>query len=332
MTKSLAITSKSSTSSLVQFQQDGYIHYDLLDTEDLPYRHICDLGQGQTAKVDKVVAHGANSVYARKVWYIKPQSPELQTSVIKQEFEKELLITRRLSGRHFVHIKCSYNTPRELGLIMSPAADGGTLIAYLDHYHSTSVQNDTAVRNGMQRVLYNAFGCLASGLAYMHTHRIRHRDIKPQNILVHQGVVLYADFGVARDYSGAVQTVTEDYPGPFTRKYCAPEVSGYAAGDTRSWKSDVFSLGCVFLYMYATLVSDPTLSSIVQCRFYEQTDQIQSILQPFEHAREVVQCMRGMLQYDQHHRPTADEVVRALQTCEGEYFCSSCYAHSCKSH
>ena len=28
------------------------------------------------------------------------------------------------------------------------------------------------------------FGCLASGLAFIHSKRIRHKDIKPANILV----------------------------------------------------------------------------------------------------------------------------------------------------
>ena len=41
-----------------------------------------------------------------------------------------------------------------------------------------------------------------NGLDFLHTHRVVHRDLKPQNILVTSGGQLkLADFGLARIYS-----------------------------------------------------------------------------------------------------------------------------------
>ena len=42
---------------------------------------------------------------------------------------------------------------------------------------------------------------LLDGIAYCHTHRVLHRDLKPQNLLVtRDGIVKLTDFGLARIY------------------------------------------------------------------------------------------------------------------------------------
>jgi serine/threonine protein kinase len=93
------------------------------------------------------------------------------------------------------------------------------------------------------------YGCLAAALDYLHTSKIRHRDIKPQNILV-KGVTVYlTDFGISLDWEGLSRsTTTED--SAKTVLYCAPEVAGYKPRNTAS---DVWSLGCVFLEIATVL-------------------------------------------------------------------------------
>jgi hypothetical protein len=82
-------------------------------------------------------------------------------------------------------------------------------------------------------------GCLASGLAYIHAQGVVHKDIKPANILITNGHVRIADFGISRTINTEdTETQTYGLPGPHTALYCAPEVASW---DRRGRKAGVFS-------------------------------------------------------------------------------------------
>jgi serine/threonine protein kinase len=49
--------------------------------------------------------------------------------------------------------------------------------------------------------IYQWFGCLSAGLLYIHSQQIRHRGIKPANILIKGDSVLFTNFGIAKDFS-----------------------------------------------------------------------------------------------------------------------------------
>jgi serine/threonine protein kinase len=109
--------------------------------------------------------------------------------------------------------------------------------------------------------LRNTFGCLAHALAFIHNKNVKHIDIKPKDLLIRaqrNGLSTYkiyiVDFGIARSYRSAIEAET-DSPIPFTRTYVAPEV---VLQDTRGFSADLFSLGCVFIEMMATLMSAPS--------------------------------------------------------------------------
>lgn len=134
---------------------------------------------------------------------------------------------RRLADHHHVvKLHASYVVGRELALILTPVADDGDLADFLHAYRDLSLsgtqpKSDRLVDSlaSMQRTLENAYGCLAAGLAFMHEQTIRHKDIKPQNILVHRGSVLYTDFGISIDFSTLGHSTTTGRADSFTRRY-----------------------------------------------------------------------------------------------------------------
>ncbi|EPQ13879.1 Cyclin-dependent kinase 6 [Myotis brandtii] len=85
---------------------------------------------------------------------------------------------------------------------------------------------------------------LLRGLDFLHSHRVVHRDLKPQNILVtSSGQIKLADFGLARIYSFQMALTSV----VVTLWYRAPEVllqSSYAT------PVDLWSVGCIFAEMF----------------------------------------------------------------------------------
>lgn len=86
---------------------------------------------------------------------------------------------------------------------------------------------------------------MLDAISYCHLHRILHRDLKPQNLLVDKkGHIKLADFGLARIFNIPMRIYTHEV---VTLWYRAPEIllgsKFYTTG------VDIWSLGCIFAEM-----------------------------------------------------------------------------------
>ncbi|HEY7635423.1 MAG TPA: protein kinase [Gemmatimonadales bacterium] len=200
-----------------------------------------ELGAGGMATVFQ--AHDAR--HNRKV-AIKVMHPELAALIGPERFLKEIETTANL---HHPHILPLFDSGRVEGTVfyVMPFVEGESLRRRLDRELQLPV--DDAVRIASE---------IASALDYAHRHGVIHRDIKPDNVLFHDGRAMVADFGIALAWSRTDgRRLTKSGVSLGTPQYMSPEqASGEYNLDPRT---DIYALGVV---LYEMLAGQPPFSGV----------------------------------------------------------------------
>lgn len=195
-----------------------------------------ELGQGGMATV-----YLAQDLKLGRPVAIKVLRPELSAMLGTDRFLREVEIAAQLSHPHIVPLFDSGEAGGFLFYVM-PYIKGETLRARLEREKQLPVEEALAITRHV-----------ALALGHAHAQAVIHRDVKPENILLHEGEPMIADFGIALAVSAAADTrITQTGFAVGTPEYMSPEqATGERALDARS---DVYSLGCV---LYEMLAGEP---------------------------------------------------------------------------
>jgi serine/threonine protein kinase len=194
------------------------------------YRIIELIGEGVSAKVYKALDTATGSVVALKVL-----SPHLQADDVSLErFRREIQITRFLNHPQIISIYDLIRDGEQTGLVME-YLEGQNLKEFVAANHPLPVNTVLGI---LRQVL--------DILSVCHAKNVIHRDLKPQNIIVHGDTVRLLDFGIAKMTTLSDLTQTGTSIG--SPEYMAPELF---AGNTFDPRTDLYALGIIAFEMLA---------------------------------------------------------------------------------
>lgn len=291
----------------------------LWDDSEVPVNTVIKkryLGKGSIGDVAEVNVEGYEMSMVRK--RIEIGRARRNARIRKRMIEAEVKNMKSLDHEHIVKILGCYQEQRDqiptTCVLMSPVGEND-LEYFLGEVFS---RTKTADRGLYVSWIRSWFPCLASALAYMHTMAIHHEDIKPKNIIHRRGTVYFTDFSSSRKLRSSEETST-DSPGTVTRQFAAPETLR-ESGQKHGSKSDVFSLGLVFVEM--TVAWNKSISQLRRFVFDGQAEQYHQHLErlPLWFAEKSSSrglslweaCIKRMLAYERDARPSPQEVVDLL--------------------
>lgn len=198
-----------------------------------------------------------------------------------------------LGHRHVAYLQLEY-------------CDGGDLASLIRRQH-LHLRDPLTIRNILAQ--------LASGLVAMHAENIVHRDLKPANILVTNGCVKIADFGVSMRLTDSLPATSH---AAGSLPFMAPEVRRFMLGQDVAYdcKADIWALG-VLAYAMATFNPLPNIANLPVDQVLQEVCQICGWgLDRAGHTAVVHQILRFMqstLQDEPSRRPCAQEALNLLQ-------------------
>lgn len=205
----------------------------------------------------------------------------------KEETNTEVKAMTDLRHPHVAILLGTFSTRNRLGILIYPAGccDLGDLMTCIskdmrsenwnpkepekwDDGRNVVIHREYSwpFREALKDKLYlveSYFLCLCRAVHYLHERRIRHKDIKPANIIIdYSGNVILMDFGISTKFEPTASPVTVNPLTPSTSRYMPPERKH---GRPRDYRSDVWSLGCVFLEMSSLLLGKDIESCQSHC-------------------------------------------------------------------
>jgi len=220
-----------------------------------------ELGSGGMATV-----YLADDVKHDRKVAVKVFHEEIASALGAGRFAREIQIAAKLSHPHILPLFDSGEAHGLLFYVM-PYVAGESLRQKLRRERQLDIPEAISI---VRQV--------AMALEYAHAQGLIHRDISPENILLHEGEAIVADFGIARAIDQApADKLTARGIMLGKADYMSPEQA--TADPALDARSDIYSLGCV---LYELLAGEPpfggaTMQAVIAKRFMDPVPSVRRL-------------------------------------------------------
>ncbi|XP_061774418.1 striated muscle preferentially expressed protein kinase isoform X1 [Nerophis ophidion] len=190
-----------------------------------PYTFMDEKARGRFGVIRECRENATGNLFMAKIVPYEAENKQ----VVLQEYD----ILKSLHHDRIMALHEAYVTPRYLVLISEYCSGKEILQSLIDRFRYSE---DDVVSYVVQ---------ILQGLDYLHTRRILHLDIKPENIIVtHMNVIKIIDFGSAQNFNPLF--LKQFSPPVGTLEYMSPEM---LKGDVVGPPADIWSVGVITFMM-----------------------------------------------------------------------------------
>ncbi|XP_063359565.1 serine/threonine-protein kinase fused isoform X1 [Cydia amplana] len=246
------------------------------------YDIISFVGEGSFGRVFKAKNKESDVVVALKVIRKKGRSSK-DLKNLRQECD----IQRTLEHPNIIRMIDSFDTESELVVVTEYAEK---------ELHSILAKEGCLNEEQVKKITWD----LVSALYYLHSHRVLHRDLKPQNVLLDSsGCAKLCDFGLARIMTNSTHILTSIKGTPL---YMAPELIDEKPYDHQA---DLWSLGCIVYELMAGQPPFYTMSILQLVRMIRH----KPVQWPSFISKEARSFLQGLLHKDPMKRMTWPDIL-----------------------
>ncbi|KAF3948754.1 hypothetical protein CMV_025283 [Castanea mollissima] len=194
------------------------------------YEKVEKIGEGTYGVVYKARDRTTNETIALKKIRLEQEDEGVPSTAIR-----EISLLKEMQHGNIVRLQDVVHSEKRLYLVFE----------YLDLDLKKYMDSSPEFAKDLRQIKMFLYQILR-GIAYCHSHRVLHRDLKPQNLLIDRrtNALKLADFGLARAFGIPVRTFTHEV---VTLWYRAPEI--LLGSRHYSTPVDVWSVGCIFAEM-----------------------------------------------------------------------------------
>lgn len=251
------------------------------------------IGKGTFAKVYR----GVNKITNQEV-AIKKISFEELPDKIKSRTLIEINILKSLEHENIIKFY-DYKFENNNLFIITEYCNQGNLSNWLNKHKSSDE-------------IFDKFKQIVEGINYLHSNKIVHRDIKPQNILLHNSKIKICDFGFSQTLTEEISMLKTICGTPI---YMSPEVLNMCHYNI---KSEIWSLGILLYQIFFNVHPYGKLSSIPEYKIKLCKQPIFNKIKIFNN--QLVNnifndLLYKMLSFNPDLRPSSEQVLLEINKC-----------------